>query len=54
MDFFLTIIVYIIPFIILYLVITAGVKKGIDGSETGRALREKLFEEEARRKANKN
>lgn len=55
MELFLTIILYIIPFIILYLVIAAGVRRGIDGSDTGRALRQKLFEEEeARRKSEKN
>ncbi|WP_164214482.1 hypothetical protein [Virgibacillus sp. YIM 98842] len=54
MEFLLTIIVYIIPFIILYLVIAAGVRRGIDGSDTGRALRQKLLEEEEKRKSNKN
>jgi hypothetical protein len=54
MELFLTIILYIIPFIILYLVIAAGVRRGIDSSETGRVLREKLLEEEKRRKSNTN
>ncbi|MFA1820927.1 hypothetical protein ACDX78_12205 [Virgibacillus oceani] len=55
MESFLAIILWIIPFIILYLVIAAGVRRGIDGSDTGRALREKLYEEEeVRRKSEQN
>jgi len=53
MESFLAIILWIIPFVILYLVIAAGVRRGIDGSDTGRALREKLYEEE-RKKSEKN
>jgi len=54
MDLLLTIILYIIPFVILYLVIAAGVRRGIDGSETGRALRQKLLEEEEKRNEHKH
>lgn len=55
MDLIITIILYIIPIVILYLVIAAGVRRGIDGSETGRTLREQLLkEEEARKQSEKN
>ncbi|GAB3797445.1 hypothetical protein [Virgibacillus kimchii] len=54
MELFLTIILYIIPFVVLYLVIAAGVRRGIDGSETGRAMRRKLLEEEENRNSSKH
>jgi len=34
----LNLVAYIIPFIVLYFVVAAGVKKGIDSSEAGKAL----------------
>ncbi|MFC4024653.1 hypothetical protein ACFOUV_12685 [Oceanobacillus longus] len=41
MDFLMALVVYIIPIIILYFVIAAGVKKGLDRSEVGRIIMER-------------
>ena len=36
----MNLVAYIVPFIIIYFVVAAGVKKGIDSSETGKAILE--------------
>ena len=46
----LNFVVYVIPFLILYFVVAAGVKKGIDSSEVGRALLEKHHERKVTKK----
>ncbi|WP_165769092.1 hypothetical protein [Virgibacillus profundi] len=56
MDFIqviMTMVVYVAPFIILYFVVAAAVKKGIDSSQAGRALVEKLDEKASRNGTNK-
>lgn len=49
-NIFLNFIIYIVPFLILYFVVAAGVKKGIDSSEVGRALLEKHHERKVTKK----
>ncbi|WP_249870659.1 hypothetical protein [Oceanobacillus saliphilus] len=44
MEIFMGLVIYIIPFIVLYFVIAAGVKKGLDNSEVGRMITEKYDE----------
>ncbi|WP_199860629.1 hypothetical protein [Oceanobacillus damuensis] len=44
MEFIMGLLVYIIPFIVLYFVIAAGVKRGLDQSEVGRIIMEKQYE----------
>ncbi|MFD1849863.1 hypothetical protein [Oceanobacillus bengalensis] len=44
MGFIMSLVVYTIPFVILYFVIAAGVKRGIDQSEVGRMIKEKYLE----------
>ncbi|MBP2076820.1 hypothetical protein [Oceanobacillus polygoni] len=44
MDFVLNLVVYAVPFLILYFVIAAAVKRGIDRSEVGKMLVEKHLE----------
>ena len=50
MDFLLSFIAFILPFIILFFVVAAGVKRGIDSSETGKAIVRGLLEQEAGKK----
>lgn len=50
----MTIVVYVAPIIILYFVVAAAVKKGIDRSEAGRALVEKINDKPGRNGLNKN
>ncbi|MCM3739653.1 hypothetical protein M3210_05160 [Oceanobacillus luteolus] len=48
MDFLVTLMqlfIYIVPFIVLYFVIAAAVKKGLDSSEVGRVILEKYHAE---------
>lgn len=42
--------IYIVPFIILYFVISLGVRKGIETSEVGRVILEKYHEEKVKQK----
>lgn len=47
---FMSLVIYIVPFIILYFVISAAVKKGIESSEIGRIILEKYHEEKAKKR----
>ncbi len=47
---FMSLVIYIVPFIILYFVISAAVKKGIESSEVGRIILEKYHEEKAKKR----
>lgn len=40
----MNLVIYAAPFVILYFVVTAAVRKGIDSSETGRVILEKHYE----------
>ncbi|GGN51335.1 MULTISPECIES: hypothetical protein [Oceanobacillus] len=46
----LNLFVFVVPFIILYFVIAAGVKKGIEASTVGQAILEEHHERKAKRK----
>ncbi|MHA6251566.1 hypothetical protein [Oceanobacillus sp. CAU 1775] len=50
LNIILSFVVYIVPFLILYFVVAAGVKKGIDSSEAGRAILEKHHERKTLKK----
>lgn len=50
MDFLLSFIAFILPFIILFFVVAAGVKRGIDSSETGKAILRGMVEQETAKK----
>jgi hypothetical protein len=49
-DIFMGLVVYAVPFIILYFVVAAGVKKGIETSEVGRAILEEHIEKQNKKK----
>jgi len=42
--------IFAVPFVILYFVIAAGVKKGLDSSEVGRVVLEKYHERNLNKK----
>lgn len=44
LNMLVNLVIFALPFVILYFVIAAGVKKGIESSEIGRALVEKRLE----------
>ena len=46
----LNLFLFIVPFIILYFVIAAAVKKGIEASSVGQAILEEQQEQKAKRK----
>lgn len=46
----MNLVVYIIPFIVIYFVVAAGVKKGIDSSATGRAILENYLDKKKDKK----
>ncbi|WP_157052544.1 hypothetical protein [Ornithinibacillus contaminans] len=50
MDFIISLLVYIIPIIILYFVISAAVRNGINSSDVAKILREKNEELTKKRK----